>query len=115
MRVPLDSAVVGMSHISPVNDHPTMATVFFHRIKIIAENLRVSQGPLFGRALAHEVGHLLLGRGYHARSGLMRCPWKRQDLKNAAWGRLLLSPEEAKRILSNVDDQLRAQDSLVAP
>ena len=77
-----------------------MATVFFHRIEIIAGDLGVSQGPLLGHALAHEVGHLLLGRGYHARSGLMRCPWRRRDLKNAAWGRLWLSGEEAKQILS---------------
>ena len=30
--------------------------------------------------MAHEIGHLLLGRGYHGRTGLMRAEWGYESL-----------------------------------
>ena len=37
-------------------------------------------GPLLGRVMAHEVGHLLLGAHAHAKDGLMRPIWSREEI-----------------------------------
>jgi len=36
---------------------------------------------LLGFAVAHEVGHLLLGTNTHAAAGLMRAVWSRSDIQ----------------------------------
>ena len=61
----------------------TLATIFFHRVEELAWG-----DPSFalGCAIAHELGHLLLGYDRrngspHSASGLMRGPWQRDDLK----------------------------------
>jgi hypothetical protein len=59
----------------------------------------VGPGILLGRAIAHEVGHLLLGSGYHSERGVMRAEWPDQMLSGTAtdWG---FSTREAARILT---------------
>ena len=36
---------------------------------------------LLGRAIAHEIGHLLLDTNQHASTGLMRATWSRSELR----------------------------------
>jgi hypothetical protein len=45
-------------------------------------------GRALGRALAHEIGHYLLGTREHAKHGLMRAQFAPQDLLEDAGGRL---------------------------
>ena len=35
----------------------------------------MDEGELLGRAIAHEIGHMLIGTPAHARVGLMRAVW----------------------------------------
>jgi len=49
---------------------------------------------VLGEAAAHELGHLLLGPG-HARDGIMRANWTRQDLESASRGGLQFTGDEA--------------------
>jgi hypothetical protein len=49
----------------------------------------MSVATLLGRAIAHEIGHLLLGSAEHPRLGLMRALWSHDELrgrKPAHWG-----------------------------
>ena len=42
----------------------------------------VSSGELLGRAMAHEIGHLILGTTQHDSRGLMRGRWTVIELQN---------------------------------
>jgi hypothetical protein len=53
----------------------TLATVYADRVALLAERARTDAGKLLGRAVAHEVGHLLLGTSQHSAAGLMRARW----------------------------------------
>lgn len=63
-----------------------MATVYVDRVVWLADRARASRATLLGRAVAHEVGHLLLGTNGHARAGLMRASWSDMEVRNDAPG-----------------------------
>jgi hypothetical protein len=67
--------VLGYSYVDAASRHGTLATVFPDRVIAIAPELRMAPGTLLGRAMTHEVGHLLLGSNAHAAVGLMRAHW----------------------------------------
>ena len=58
-----------------------LATVYVDRIDALAAQAGVDRGELLGRAMAHEIGHLMLGTVEHPRSGLMRATWKADELR----------------------------------
>jgi hypothetical protein len=72
--------VLGFAVVEPSTGAGALATVFMDRILAIAQRTAVPSGALLGRAIAHEVGHLLLGTNAHARSGLMREIWTDAEL-----------------------------------
>jgi hypothetical protein len=49
--------------------------VFADRIRDLAVQLGVPQSVLLGRAMSHEIGHLLLGTVTHSLHGVMRGHW----------------------------------------
>ncbi len=74
----------------------TYAAVFRDRVLAMAgRGGPCSEAELLGHALAHELGHLLLGTAAHSRYGLMAGRWRAPDLDRASVGNLLFSPAEA--------------------
>ena len=59
----------------------TLATVFVDRVLWFAAKAEVDPGLVLGRAVAHEIGHLVLGTTRHTITGLMRAVWSREELK----------------------------------
>lgn len=59
-----------------------LATIYLERVEWLAQAADVPVTPLLARAIAHEIGHLLLGSPHHASSGLMRPVWRREDLQH---------------------------------
>ena len=57
-----------------------LATVFVDRTRGLAGDLRIDHDALLGRTIAHELGHLLLATTAHAKVGLMREAWSREEL-----------------------------------
>jgi hypothetical protein len=78
------------------------ASVFHDRVKQLANVWRVSRVVVLGHAMAHEIGHLLLGTGSHSPSGLMRAHWSRKHLTRAAEGNLLFSSQQSEAIKTEV-------------
>lgn len=62
-------------------------------------------GLLAGHALAHEIGHVLIGRLAHSESGLMSAYWGHADLGSLAAGQFSLTPAEIGEIRSNLEAQ----------
>jgi hypothetical protein len=58
----------------------TLATIYVDRVDTLAARAHVDSAELLGRAIAHEIGHLILGTVDHAPFGLMRATWKADEL-----------------------------------
>jgi hypothetical protein len=75
-----------------------LMTLDMSPIRTIAARSSNDMPTLLGRAIAHEVGHLLLGTAEHADTGLMRAFWSHDELRGAKpahWG---FSSREAARM-----------------
>ena len=53
---------------------------------------------MMGCAIAHEVGHLLLGPSSHSAGGIMRGEWGPKELRLTLMGGLLFTSQQAKVI-----------------
>ena len=62
----------------------------------VAETLHT--GKLLGLVVAHEVGHLLLGRNSHSADGVMAAVWQVSEMRRATQGNLFFSREQADQI-----------------
>lgn len=60
---------------------PYLATVFVDLVALVARGANIGFRALLGRAIAHEIGHLLLNTNSHADQGLMRAVWSRAELR----------------------------------
>ena len=58
-----------------------LATIFYDHVEKVAKGGDIS--AVLGCAIAHELGHLLLGQNAHSVSGIMHAHWSRSDLKHA--------------------------------
>ena len=101
-RLPFTGETFGFAQQSTDGRPAYVASVFYHRVERLADDLGFSRGVILGHALAHEVGHLLLGPGRHAPNGIMRASWKRKDLINASMGSLHFLPQQAHLIRTEV-------------
>jgi len=63
---------------------------------------RASDYQLLGHALAHEIGHLLLGPNSHSRTGIMRAHWNHDEIERIARAQLLFTDQQAQRIRKEV-------------
>jgi hypothetical protein len=61
----------------------SLATIYVDRVVTLAARCGVDPPTLMGRAVAHELGHLLLGTAAHASAGLMRASWSQAALRRA--------------------------------
>jgi hypothetical protein len=96
---PRQVVALGASLVEVEKHAGTLATVFGDRVRELAADARVPSAILLGRAMAHEVGHLLLGTTTHAATGLMRAHWSRAVLRDSPDETWQFSNEEAARLV----------------
>jgi len=80
---------LGTALVDPATGTGVLATVYVDRVEWLAHGSDGDLGTLLGRAMAHEIGHLLMGRSAHARHGLMRPLWTSAEVTRNApadWG-----------------------------
>lgn len=73
-------APLGFAVVDPVVGSGAIAMVYLDRILPLAKRTGVDAGRLLGRAIAHEIGHLLIGTTKHSGVYLMREVWTDQEL-----------------------------------
>jgi hypothetical protein len=99
-----DVEVLGYSHVDAYRRQGTLATVFADRVRALAAALRIDEGTLLGRAMTHEIGHLLLGSLDHAHEGLMRGHWSAEG-RPADWIFSFTQAEQIRAgVASRIDD-----------
>lgn len=92
-----DPRTLGYAYVDTASGTGALATVYADRAAALARRAEVSLSTVLGRAVAHEVGHLLLGTNTHSTSGLMRTGWTPDALQGASveW---LFAPWDAAAI-----------------
>jgi hypothetical protein len=65
----------------------SFAGVFYDRVERLASR-GFNEQVILGHAIAHEIGHLLLGPGGHTINGIMKAEWHRKELEQATNGTL---------------------------
>jgi hypothetical protein len=83
-RAEQDVVALGDSLIDTRLRTGSLATIYANRVATLAGRCGMNVQTLLARAVAHEIGHLLLGTAAHASSGLMRAVWSQGALRRAA-------------------------------
>jgi len=94
----LPNEVLGFALLQPPPQQGVYATVFYSRVAAAAMDFGVDAYEVLGCAMAHEVGHLLLGSESHTTTGLMRPQWSRKDFLDAAQRSLRFSRRESAQL-----------------
>ena len=94
----ISSRVFGQAIVIKETHTSTVATIFADRIGAVARRLDIDRGPLLGRTLAHELGHLLLGSNSHGSFGLMRGMWADAVIRSQSGPEWNFSNREAQQM-----------------
>lgn len=103
-------STLGFALLSAEPGRSAYGSIFYDYVEELAKQGVASRAQILGHAIAHELGHLLLGRMGHSAHGLMRARWDRQDLRLATVERLVFSPEEVETIRSEVEVRARLEE-----
>lgn len=90
------------------------ASVFFHRVEALANQLGFARSTLLGYVMAHEIGHLLLGTNSHSPRGIMRAHWTEKELLSASAGRFGFFPEQAAKLRADIRKRIAVATSAKA-
>ena len=111
----LSPLALGYSSLQTVQRRGTLATVYPDRVRSLAQRAHWNAGDLLGNAIAHEVGHLLLGTSTHAGEGLMRPHWTASRTRDSVPADWYFQPEEGNQIRHAVSVRTTVPDSPATP
>jgi hypothetical protein len=86
----------------PAGGTGVYATVMWNRVRRYAETFDMPAIKVLGNAIAHEIGHLLLGTGEHSREGIMMPSWTGREKVSLMSGRLQFQGHEATKMRRRV-------------
>ncbi len=93
----------GVTYVVKETNRGWLATVFPDRIDQAAARVGMDRGTLLGFVMAHEVGHLLLGKNYHGDTGLMVAEWPDALLaRKGEWRFSLFEAAAMRRVLASI-------------
>jgi hypothetical protein len=88
------------------------ATIYYPRVDEYTKAGSATHSQILGHAMAHEMGHLLLGPVPHARFGIMRGEWTAEDLQSITMGAFLFSPHQSALIRQAAMRRMEARERL---
>jgi hypothetical protein len=100
----LNEFTMGVSYLSAAGIG-CYADLFYDRAQHLHEISGASLASILGHAIAHELGHLLLGTNSHSPAGIMRARWQPADLASASKGALLFSTVESQAMKNKLDSR----------
>lgn len=93
---------MGVSLVDPGIRHSSFASVYVDLVERVARGAAIDARKLLGRAVAHEIGHLLLNTNTHARGGLMRATWSRVEMQRDESADWLFADRECEAMRSGL-------------
>ena len=97
---PVNRDACGIAVTSEPGTFGFLAIVDADCVDRIARQTVVARATVLGYVVAHEIGHLLLGRNSHGTSGLMSALWTAREQQSLLRGDLHFSSEDAARLQS---------------
>jgi hypothetical protein len=98
---------LGFSLVNRENAHSAwLSSVFTNRVAALANQAGIDPTLLLGRAIAHEIGHLLIGSTAHARTGLMRAFWSHAELTDGSGSEWAFLEKEARAMRSSLSTRV---------
>ena len=86
------------------------AFIFCSRVEDTAKSASLPFSRVLSCAMAHEMGHLLMGERPHSSFGLMRGDWEPKDLRRMAMSPLSFLPQDSAQMRSGLTKRLRANE-----
>ena len=80
-----------------------LASVSVRRVREEAAEFGVQPYEVLGPAIAHELGHILLGQKGHSPTGIMRAHWRREDYERAPRGAFNFTAEQAEQMRAKMN------------
>lgn len=102
----IGSDIFGSALLPDNEGFGVVANVYADRVRELA-NCKDCIGVILGRVIAHELGHLLLGKNGHSAAGIMHTPWRAKDLEPTSEAAMSFLPEEANRIRAQLPRRFR--------
>jgi len=84
------------------------ATVYYDRVEKLCLG---STANLLGAAIAHEIGHVLLGSTEHSAAGIMKARWGQAEFQLLACHRLQFTPEDREAIARKRSERLESSST----
>jgi hypothetical protein len=100
-RAKLNDNALGEALTCTPRESACFANVFYNRVQQRTDAEKVSLAQVLGHAMAHELGHLLLGSNSHSSRGIMRGTWSAADIRLVAKGDLLFTSEQTRAMRDN--------------
>ena len=97
-RRPEGALRLGDAYIDSQSGRGVLATIYFDRVAWLSQRSGSPLPPLLGRAIAHELGHLLMASNTHGPIGLMRAFWSQDEVRRSRAGDWTFSPTDAHAI-----------------
>jgi hypothetical protein len=97
----------------PAAHYGVHVTIYYDRTERVSLRVPATVHKILGNALAHEIGHVLLGSEEHAESGIMKAVWTRPDYELLGVRFLEFLPHEVVAMQKEVSR--RAALSKVSP
>lgn len=94
-------SALGWAVVDGVAEGGAYASVSYGRIEQLASSAMVEATDVLGAAMAHEVGHLLLGTK-HSPTGVMSTAWGSQQFFSMGKGEFGFTAEQARRIRATI-------------
>jgi hypothetical protein len=102
---------LGFAAVDSATHTGVMATLYHDRLMAVTRRAGLNYSELLGRAMAHEIGHLLLHVGGHSPTGLMRAVWTDAELTQNRREDWVFAPAEQRqlRVASDAADRTQAR------
>lgn len=89
---------MGFALLSSDGRRGSESFVFYRWVERLAEMDYAPRHAILAHAMAHEIGHLLLGTNSHFPVGIMRADWTQKDLQCISREGLQFTSEQAERM-----------------
>jgi hypothetical protein len=89
---------LGDAMLDTGSGHGVLATIYIDRVEWLAQEAGADSRALLGRAIAHELGHLLLATTTHGPVGLMRAFWSQNEVRRGQARDWTFAPTELAAI-----------------
>lgn len=89
---------LGDAVVEPLRGTGLLATVYADRVWRLAREAGRDPALVLGRAVAHELGHLLIGANRHARHGLMRPTWTAAEVRRNRDDDWTFGPDDVRQM-----------------